>query len=193
MFDYNGLTIGFHGCDETIAKDVVLGHADLKPSNNKYDWLGGGVYFWENDPVRAMEFAKERGFPKPCVVGAVLNLGYCLDLSTRSGLERIKLVWENIVKPTYDNGNIQSNKAGKKIGENGELMLRFLDCHVIEALHKYNEDNHYEEFDSVRAPFWEGTEIYPTAGFFTKTHIQLCVRNTDCILGYFLPKNIMIP
>ncbi len=27
----------------------------------------------------------------------------------------------------------------------------------------------------------------PTAGFYTKNHIQLCVRNPDCIKGYFRP------
>ena len=38
----------------------------------------------------------------------------------------------------------------------------------------------------------EGEEIYPTAGFFNKNHIQICIRNTDCILGYFLPKDLDI-
>lgn len=191
MLDYNGLTIGFHGCEEQVAKNAVLNRENLVPSNNEYDWLGSGIYFWENDPVRALEFAKEKKYSKPCVIGAVLNLGYCLDLSTRSGLENIKLVWENIVKPTYENGKLRSNKACRK-GENGELMLRFLDCYVIEALHKYNRDNNYEEFDSVRAPFWEGSELYPTAGFFNKNHIQLCIRNVNCIIGYFLSRDISV-
>lgn len=125
---------------------------------------------------------------EPFVIGAVLNLGYCLDLSTRSGLEKIDLTWNSIVKPSYDNGKLKGNKPGRK-GENGELMLRFLDCHVIEALHRYNRDNGFEEYDSVRAPFWEGEELYPTAGFFSKNHIQLCIRNMECILGCFLPKS----
>lgn len=192
MFDYNGLTIGFHGCEVEVAQKVILNKADLAPSRNKYDWLGSGIYFWENDPLRALEFATDvKKCANPCVVGAVLNLGYCLDLSTRVGLEKVNMVWENIVKPTYINGNLKDNKPGRK-GENGELMLRFLDCYVIEALHAYNRDNNYEEFDSVRAPFWEGTELYPTAGFFNKNHIQICIRNTDCILGYFIPKDIAL-
>ncbi|MBD5207300.1 MAG: hypothetical protein HDS79_03395 [Bacteroidales bacterium] len=190
--EYQGLTIGFHGCEEDVALDAVLNRRDLLPTNNSYDWLGGGIYFWENDPVRALEFAKEtKKCKRPCVVGAILNLGYCLDLSTRTGLRNVRLVWENIVKASFDNGNLKSNKAGKK-GEIGELMLRFIDCYVIEALHKYNRDEGYEEFDSVRAPFWEGESIYPTAGFFDKNHIQLCIRSKECILGYFLPKELSI-
>lgn len=190
MPEYNGLTIGFHGCDETVAREVILNRAQLIPSKNDYDWLGSGIYFWENDSTRAWEFAKDK-YKKPCVVGAILNLEYCLDLSTRDGLDNVKLAWERMVRPSYELGLLKSNKPGKK-GENGELMLRFLDCYVIESLHKMNKDRGWEEFDSVRAPFWEGEEIYPTAGFFNKNHIQLCIRNTDCILGYFLPKDLNI-
>ncbi|MBO5933571.1 MAG: hypothetical protein J6Q19_07625, partial [Bacteroidaceae bacterium] len=68
-----------------------------------------------------------------------------------------------------------------------DLLLRFLDCAVIEALHDFNETNGYNEYDSVRAGFWEGSEIYETAGFREKNHIQLCVRNPKCILGLFIP------
>lgn len=190
MPEYNGLTIGFHGCDEEVARRVVLNRATLVTSNNAYDWLGGGIYFWENDPIRAFEFAKDK-YEEPCVIGAVINLGYCLDLSTRTGLNSIKAAWSDMVKPIYDTGVLKNNKPGRK-GENGELMLRFLDCYVVEAVHYYNKKKGYEAFDSVRAPFWEGEEIYPTAGFFNKNHIQLCIRNTDCILGYFLPKDLDI-
>lgn len=190
MLEYNGLTVGFHGCDEDVARKVLLNRDDLMASQNDYDWLGSGIYFWENDPARAYEFAKEK-YKKPCVLGAILNLGYCLDLSTREGLNEVRFAWENIVEPVYETGILKPNKAGRK-GENGELMLRFLDCYVIESIHKLNDEYGFEKFDSVRAPFWEGKEIYPTAGFFDKNHIQLCIRNTDCILGYFLPKDLNI-
>ena len=190
MPEYNGLTIGFHGCDEEVARTVILNHTELVASQNAYDWLGSGIYFWENDSTRAWEFAKDK-YKRPCVIGAIINLGYCLDLSTRVGLDSIKVAWNNMVKPIYETGILKDNKPGRK-GENGELMLRFLDCYVIEALHQYNKLRGYEDFDSVRAPFWEGEEIYPTAGFFNKNHIQLCIRNTDCVLGYFLPKDLNI-
>lgn len=190
MLEYNGLTIGFHGCDEEVARKVILNRENLIASSNEYDWLGNGIYFWENDSKRALEFAQDK-YHKPCVIGAVLNLSYCLDLSTQHGLNSVRLAWNDIVKPVYETGVLKSNKAGRK-GENGELMLRFLDCYVIESLHQMNKEYGFEDFDSVRAPFWEGTEIYPTAGFFNKNHIQLCIRNTDCILGYFLPKDLNI-
>jgi hypothetical protein len=33
--------------------------------------------------------------------------------------------------------------------------------------------------------FPEGTELYPGAGFRDKTHIQLCVREPEQIMGVF--------
>ena len=137
MPEYNGLTIGFHGCDEDVARKVILNHENLVASHNEYDWLGSGIYFWENDSTRAWEFAKEK-YIRPCVIGAAINLGYCLDLSTRVGLNSIRIAWNDMVKPIYETGILKDNKPGKK-GENGELMLRFLDCYVIEALHQYNK------------------------------------------------------
>jgi len=44
-------------------------------------------------------------------------------------------------------------------------------------------------FDSVRAAYIEGEELYPNAGFNDKNHIQLCVRNPNCIKGFFMPRD----
>ena len=45
-------------------------------------------------------------------------------------------------------------------------------------------------FDSVRGTFEEGNEMYPGAGFREKTHTQVCVRNLNCIKGYFIPREM---
>ncbi|HEV9036455.1 MAG TPA: hypothetical protein VGQ51_07545 [Puia sp.] len=43
-------------------------------------------------------------------------------------------------------------------------------------------------FDSVRGVFVEGRELYPGAGFQDKNHIQICIRNPNCIRSFFLPR-----
>ena len=50
-----GLTLGFHGCDASVVKDVLLGKAFLKASTNSYDWLGHGIYFWEQSLSRGVK------------------------------------------------------------------------------------------------------------------------------------------
>ena len=186
--DSRNLVIGYHGCEKSVAADVLCNRTRITTSQNAYDWLGSGIYFWENDPTRALEFATEiKKCKEPFIVGAIIDLGFCLDLTCRESLNVVKMIWENTVKESYEQGNLRENLPGRR-GETGELLRRYLDCHVIEALHKYNDEHGYEQYDSVRAGFWEGNPIYPTAGFFDKNHIQICVRNYDCIIGYFLPQ-----
>jgi hypothetical protein len=72
-------------------------------------------------------------------------------------------------------------------GKTHDLLFRGLDCAVIEALHATFVEEQKPAFDSVRGVFWEGAPIYDTAGFRKKNHIQVCIRNLDCIKGYFLP------
>lgn len=66
--------------------------------------------------------------------------------------------------------------------------LRKLDCAVIERLHKMNEDLHRTAYDNVWGIFFEGGPIYLGTGILEKTHVQICVRNPNCIKGYFAPK-----
>lgn len=83
-----GFTIGFHGCDKTVGRRVVAGVISLRPSTNKYDWLGHGIYFWENNFQRAVDFAnalksrkdRQSKLRVPSAIGAVLDIGFCLDL-----------------------------------------------------------------------------------------------------------------
>ena len=49
------LTIGFHGCDQSVVDKVIAGNENLLASTNDYDWLGSGIYFWENNEERAYD------------------------------------------------------------------------------------------------------------------------------------------
>jgi len=66
----------------------------ISPSMNEYDWLGEGAYFWESSPERALSYARlikqyKRGqgsIKEPYVVGAVIDLGLCLNLTEEGAL-----------------------------------------------------------------------------------------------------------
>lgn len=190
-----GLILGFHGCDQSIVQDILTGKKSLEPSTNEYDWLGHGIYFWDNSPSRALEYATllknnpgraKRPIKNPAVIGAVINLGFCLDLLDYENLQFVKAAYEILAA---------SNKmAGAPIPENRspgtgrDLLLRELDCAVIQTLHLIRAQTGQKPFDSVRGVFWEGRELYHNAGFREKHHIQLCICNPNCIKGYFTPK-----
>jgi hypothetical protein len=191
----SGIVYGFHGCDKSVAKEVINLKQPLKESINKYDWLGNGIYFWENSPSRALEFAthlknnpdkSKSPIKDPCVIGSVIHLGNCLDLLDYEKLNLLKFGFD-ILSSTLSTSK-QPLPTNKLRGSLNELMLRELDCAVIETLHKVRKDEHMQQFDSVRGVFWEGKELYPNAGFREKDHIQICIRNPNCIKGFFLPR-----
>ena len=194
---HTGLILGFHGCDKSV-RDKILNNREnnLKKSTNEYDWLGTGIYFWENDPKRAMQFAKETSkrngsaIKESAVLGAVLDLGYCLDLMNTANISLLKEAHTTLIQ-VYENSNIDIPQNYNPKGHNSPFyLLRNLDCAVIETLHEVRKENNMSEFDSVRALFPEGEELYTNAGFRTKNHIQICVRNPNCIKGFFLPREI---
>ncbi|WP_411886672.1 hypothetical protein [Polaromonas sp. YR568] len=186
-----GLVLGFHGCDESVGEDIFTNpKKHLDHSANDYDWLGGGIYFWENDPQRAWEFAKEAAadpriskgkIKKPCVVGAVLDLGLCCNLLDRRALDEIKGSYDFLKEIFESLGDaLPINGAGRR--------MRRLDCLVIENMHELRENQKIKAYDTVRGAFWEGGELYPGAAIERLNHLQIAVRNKACIKGYFRPR-----
>jgi len=189
------LVIGFHACDRSVGEKILSGKAQLQSSANDYDWLGSGRYFWEGNYERATEYGaalatrkKSRKLKRPFVLGAIIDLGYCLNLLESENL-RLLLDGYKHLKHVCD-------KAGTPMPENkdpqgsGDLLLRNLDCAVIEAVHQLRIDAGAPAFDSVRGVFWEGRELYCKAGFRSHNHIQICIRNQNCIKGYFRPLDV---
>ena len=187
----SSLVIGFHGCDLGVRDKLVNSKTVFRQSKNDYDWLGHGMYFWENDVDRALEFAsykKERQKSiTPSVLGATIDLGNCLDLLNSKNLQLIKLAYE-ILATELDNSGFRLPE-NTPLRDGKDLIFRRLDCAVIETLHENRKKSKLPEFDSVRGVFWEGEELYPSAGFREKNHIQICVRNPNCVKGFFIPRN----
>ncbi len=179
-----GLILGFHGCEEEVAKQVAAEGIHLKNSENDYDWLGNGIYFWENNPDRALEWAsKNHKIKKPAVIGAVLDLGFCLDLTESVACDEVSLVFSTLkLRETLGETELPANR-----GKSQDLILRHLDCTVIKTLHSIREGSGLPSYASVRAAFHEGGLLYEGAGFSRRAHIQICVRERACILGYFKP------
>lgn len=189
--------IGFHGCDKQVQKRVLLGNEELSVSENDYDWLGNGIYFWENSPERALEFAKlikkrpdvhPSIIKTPAVIGAVIDLGNCLNLVDSRYIKMLNTGYEILQETAEKSGFVlPENKVPDK---GGFPLIRNLDCAVIQTIHKSRATAGQPAFDTVRGVFQEGTELYKGSGFKTKTHIQLCVINPNCIKGYFLPREL---
>lgn len=187
---HTSFILGYHGCSAEVGEKILAGDALLAESDKEYDWLGPGVYFWEADPNRAWEWANwkvSRGeYAEPFVVGAVIDLGNCLDLMARDSLESLAGAYSSLLQVTKAAGDDRELPRNKQVGDHDkDHLLRFLDCAVIRHLQAVLAEAGEEPFDSVRGLFTEGGALFPGSGFKQKTHVQVAVTNSDLIKGYF--------
>jgi hypothetical protein len=180
--------IGFHSCDREVGLRMVSGQDQLRPSDNSWDWLGPGIYFWEDNPYRGLDYAincarKEQKFSgeikDPFVIGAIIELGNCLNLIEPNSI--------NIIKEAHSLLKLKMESDGEKMPSN-KGANRSLDCAVIKHLHKSNIVSKDPPYDSIPSPFQEGKPLYDGANFTDGLHIEICVINPAQIKGYFLPQ-----
>lgn len=155
-----GLVLGFHGCEEKVRDAVTGGNQMLRRSTNPYDWLGHGIYFWQNNYQRAWEYAVnppgKPKYKKPAVLGAVLELGHCLDLVENTCLLQVGQAYKDWISKIDETASLVQNKT---IGKSPDLLLRYLDCSVLEHLHFMNGRFGHQPYDSVRGVFLEGKPV----------------------------------
>ena len=95
----SSFVLAYHGCDKQVAERLLAGYSFV-PSQNTYDWLGHGIYFWEADPARGIQFAEEASLrpgariTKPTVIDAVIDMGLCLDLTTQAGADQVRAAYD---------------------------------------------------------------------------------------------------
>jgi hypothetical protein len=180
----SAFVLGYHGCDLSVAEKVLAG-ADFNPSRNDYDWLGPGIYFWEADPIRGLAYAtglksfgRNRSIKTPAVIGAVIDLGLCLDLTTSAGVQQARNAYQRLLELT--------KTAGGSLPRNSpDQMRRKLDCAVIRTLHDIRKVAKEPPIDTVRGVFIEGDPAFEGSGIYEKTHIQICVCTPECIKDVF--------
>jgi hypothetical protein len=159
--------------------------ANWAESENVYDWIGKGVYFWEDAPGRGWQWARQRHKNNPAVVAAEITLGQCVDLGDTGFVGLLALSYQDI-KQTYGARippeTLPKNEPlGGKMGKpDDDLKLRKLDRLVIDNLVDMLELNG-TPVQTVRAPFEEGTTVYEGAKIRSQSHVQIAVRDRKCI------------
>lgn len=195
----SNLIIGFHGCDEEVGLKLLNDPKKIKISDKPFDWLGHGFYIWENNYERALSWAKDKEkkgkIKKASVIGVVCTLDDCLDLIDSQFINVLSYYYGLMERDFKELGKDLPKNKDVKEDEHQDLLIRELDCAVIQYLHQkikeeieLNKNSDLKEFDTVRGVFTEGGPAFPGAGIQKKSHIQICIRNMDCIKGFFLPR-----
>ena len=190
---YQRTVVGYHGCDAAVAEKVLAGKAELNLSTNAYDWLGEGVYFWEHGPQRAYEWAIEQArlggakVRNPSGVAAKINLGVCLDLLDTANTRLLgwwyaRFRW--FVRQKAARMPQNCDAAGER---RGDRVLRYRDCAVIDYTLSSLAATEGITYQTVRGVFVEGGPAFPGSEIALKSHIQIAVRDRECIAEFFRP------
>lgn len=158
--------VGYHGTSTEYAQQT-LRTKRFHRAVNPWDWLGHGIYFWENNLDRAILWAKDHYGANAAVLRCEIDLMRCLDLSNAAHVDSVRVAYNRLARAFATEGrslpvNTEKNRA--------------LDCLVLNYL-----ADKCLRIDTVRCPFHEGLPIFEGSQLLNLTHIQLVVRSEEAI------------
>ncbi|NTW88131.1 MAG: hypothetical protein HGB26_03200 [Desulfobulbaceae bacterium] len=163
--------IGFHGTSNYNYENILA--AGFEQSKNPGDWLGMGVYFFQDAPIRAKKWSSSHS--DPVVIGAEISLEHCMDFLDVLWWETLSEAFNELKRvclkkgvpfPCQKNGN---NKRDKMV----------IDL-AVDALATIGV-----EIKSVRAIFKEGEKVFAKSALNKLDHVQIAVREEDAIRRYW--------
>jgi hypothetical protein len=170
--------VGYHGTNIESARQIL--QTGFTPSRNSYDWLGKGVYFWQDAPYRAWDWAGEYCKKKggdPAVIRSLVKIrrDEFMDLLDYHQDPN----WTNYLRRTYQ--YLQEQTSSRLPPNKRSIGYHALDRLVLDTLIEDILKPMDIDIRAVRACFQEGEEIYPGSAIYNKSHIQLAVRDTISI------------
>ena len=103
--------------------------------------------------------------------------------------------YTSYLKAAFPSFLVAQQDSGKALPRNsdvrntaGDLLLRRLDCAVLNWAIGELEADLREPFQTVRGMFVEGGAAFPGSCTMEKSHIQITVRDPACIVGVFQPR-----
>ena len=161
-----GPVTGFHGTSTEPAARIL--REGFRPSDNDYDWLGEGVYLFQDAPARARLWGEQRTGGPVAVIRAEIELTDCIDLLDIRWHERLQEAYREYAQAMHDTGQ--------------ELPRQTPGAHRLDAaVIDYLVDVMDEEgviVRSVRSAFVEGEPLFPGSALHTLSHVQIAVRDS---------------
>jgi hypothetical protein len=163
---------GYHGTSRQAALTIL--RSGFRPSNNDYDWLGTGVYFFQDAPLRALQWATEQHPQNPAVIRSLIRLENCIDLFDLNWFPLIRNVYNSFVEE-YRKINLPLPRQNPSRSKAHRLDCAYFN-YISEVLQGQGQ-----EIEAIRAVFIEGERVFPNSAIFDLAHVQIAIRNTALI------------
>lgn len=160
---------------------------DFRPSENDWEWLGHGVYFWQDAPERAFAWAREwhgrKGYKGPiAVVAARIQLLDYIDLLDQAGMRLVTDYASALQKKVADEVRLLSN----------EYPMHRLDCEFFNSITTMLLSEGIE-VRGYRAACVEGEPITHGSPIYDRSHVQLAVIDQTTILKKWIIEDVENP
>lgn len=159
---------GYHGTSAEAAQAIML--EGFKLSRNRYDWLGDGVYFFQDGHARARTWAQER-WPDAAVTEVGIELEDCLDLLDPAWFEVISNAFDAVVAAYAARGQPLPRQHGLVHGMD-RVVINYA-CTLLEQ--------EGMRVASVRGAFQEGRPAFPGSALTCLAHVQIAVRDLTAL------------
>lgn len=161
---------GYHGTNKDNGQKI-LSTKEFIPAGGFKDWLGRGVYFFEDDKHQAYMFVKFKNSPSVLVHGDICIIKALLKCKEGN---YINLLCDDDRKFLLDYSKKLIKEIEHKKKEIGDWEHK--EGFVLDFL--YNNGNKY---DLVKAPYLVPKKRPDKMLEYLPVQIQVCVKNTDCI------------
>ncbi len=170
--------LGYHGTSQERAAAIL--NTGFRASDNDYDWLGTGIYFFQDAPLRAKQWATHQHPQDPAVICSRIRLNNCIDL--------FDIGWQPLLKNVYNSFVEQYRDTEQPLPKQNPERSKAhrLDCAFFNfAIELISQE---QPIDSIRAAFMEGKRLFPSSAIFELAHIQIAVRNPELIIESHMSK-----
>ena len=164
------LATGYHGTHVDYVDSILA--QGLRYSTNEWDWLGDGVYFFQDSPLRALEWAEEHhGKSNAIVLRATIRLESCVDL--------LDIAWWPTLRLTHSQFVEREKALPKQTATSGAHRLdRAVLNYMVTVLGESGQ-----AVRCLRAAFVEGERLFPASALYSRSHVQIAVRDPLLIEG----------
>jgi hypothetical protein len=166
------IVYGYHGTSQAKAANILKN--GFLASDNDYDWLGTGIYFFQDAPLRAKQWATQQHPDDPVVLQASIHLHNCIDL--------FDIGWQPLLKKLYNSFVEQWGLTNQPFPrqEPERSKAHRLDCSFLNYSIQLLSGRDII-IESVRAAFMEGERLFPDSAIFDLAHVQIAIRNPNLI------------
>ena len=152
---------GFHGTNSESANSILSSNTFLD-SQDEEEWLGTGVYFFEDDVQQAVNYIyKAKRVVNFKIIQADINTNKLLNLVDTKTYEQ----FESFAKKFQNRYKTRKDYSKRKL----------INAVILDAMYKL------EPYEVVRAVFPVPKTKYAPRTNIQPVQIQVCVRKHDCI------------